>query len=380
MRFRWDFVGAGFAALIAAAALSLPFAWWLSGSEAALAGGSRWLLLAQSGLVYYLIRAGARAGQSALEQRMFLILFLGAVVSAAYGIVDFVWPIPLPHPAAEQFIWLPGMVLRRAQGVFYESSSFANFCSFFLIAAATAFFARQERYLKVPRSALLVCMVILALAMLVAFSRTTWAAAAAALLASLLLSRRVRLRRLVFAGLALALPPLLVWAVSPDLWDYLVSARLGRLMDVFSDPNTVTSGRFDTWLRVLSIMRDDPQYLLFGVGYKTLPVTRLFRSEIITDNGYLSLLLETGVPGFAALILLSVAVLRTFFRLARSGGGEAAFWGTVLFSIWCGQLVLFLAADAYTYWRNSVVLAALMALTLNLRERALRDGAGEGSP
>jgi hypothetical protein len=116
-------------------------------------------------------------------------------------------------------------------------------------------------------------------------------------------------------------------------------------------------------------MRDNPQYLFFGVGYKTLTVTRLFHGEIITDNGYLSLLLETGIAGLAGFLLFSISILTVFFRLAHSAHRSTAFWATVLFSIWCGELVLLLAADAYTYWRNISIFAAMAALTLALAER-----------
>jgi O-antigen ligase len=176
---------------------------------------------------------------------------------------------------------------------------------------------------------------------------------------------------------AIAVPILLLWLLSPELWTYLLSARVGQVMDIFDDPNFATSGRFDTWIRVLSIMRDQPQYLIFGIGYKTLPVTRLFHGEIITDNGYLSLLLETGIAGLGGFMILSRAILRTFFRLARSENETLAFWATVLFSIWCGELVQLLATDAYTYWRNIVIVASLMAWTLNLAERTEISGSPE---
>jgi hypothetical protein len=120
-------------------------------------------------------------------------------------------------------------------------------------------------------------------------------------------------------------------------------------------------------------MRDNPQYLFFGIGYKTLAVTRLFRGEIVTDNGYLSLLLESGFAGLAGFALFSKGILGTFLRLARSLHELPAFWATVIFSIWCGELVQLLAADAYTYWRNISIFAALMALTLNLAEREERS-------
>jgi O-antigen ligase len=261
--------------------------------------------------------------------------------------------------------------------VFYESSNFGNFCAFFLIACGVAFLYRRERHLGLPRLLLIASISILSLAVLVAFSRTTWVSLIVALFASLLLSGRVKRSRIMTLFAAAAVPIILLWTLSPELWSYLVNARVGQVFDIFDDPNFATSGRFDTWIRVLSIMRDQPQYLLFGIGYKTLAITRLFHGEIITDNGYLSLLLETGIAGLAGFLVLSGAILRTFFRLARSANELLAFWATVLFSIWCGELVQLLATDAYTYWRNVVVFAALMAWTLNLAERVGISGKPE---
>jgi O-antigen ligase len=367
---QWDPVATGLAVFLFGTALSLPFAWWFSGIEAGMFSLSRWIMLANAGLAYYLIRGGARLDASRMEHGLFALLFAGALVSAGYGIVDFFWPVPIPHPAADQFIWLEGAVLRRAQGVFYESSSFANFCGFFLAAGAIALLARKERYLGMRRLPLAASVSVLALAVLVAFSRSAWASVFAALLAASVLLGFVKIRRGLTAALALAVSVLLLWQVSPELWDYLVSSRIGRLVEIFHDPNAATSGRFDTWVQVVSIIQEHPQHLIFGIGYKTLPVTRVFGSEIITDNGYLSLLVETGVAGLAGFMILTGAVLKTFFRLTRSADGRVAFWSAVVFSIWCGQLTLLLAADAYTYWRNMTVIAALMALTMNIADRA----------
>src|SRR5437867_11445345 len=370
IRFSWDPIAIGLALFLGGTVLSIPFAFWLSGSAAAMEGLWRWVLVSQAALTYYLIRGYARPERSGSELRVFQMLLIGAVVSAAYGIIDFVWPIPVAHVPAAQYIWLENTVLRRAQGVFYESSNFANFCGLFLVVSSTAFLARRERYVGVSRTLLIFSISVLSLAFLVAFSRSTWVSVVMALLASILVSRLVKIRRGAAVFVALAVPLVLLWASSSELWNYFLSARVGRLIDIFSDPNVATSGRYDTWIRVLSIMRDQPQYLLFGIGYKTLPVTRLFHGEIITDNGYLSLLLETGVAGLAGFLLLSRSVLRTFFSLARAGSEIPAFWSTVIFSIWCGELVQLLAADAYTYWRNIIIITALMALTLNLAERA----------
>lgn len=369
LRMPRDRVATGIGAFLLGILCSIPFAFGISGSEAGVVSVSRWLLLCHAGLVYVLIRASGRRTPSPTERRMPALLFGGAVVAAAYGIVDFVWPIPVNHPSAEQLIWLAGTVVRRAQGPFYESSSFASFCGFFLVVGGAALLGRKEQYLGVSRRILPGLVSVLGLAALVTFSRSAWAGILTALLVLVGLGRFNRIPRGVVLALALAAPVLLLWALSPQLWDYLVSARIGRLFDVLIDPNTATSGRFATWRHVLSIMKEEPRYLLFGVGYKTLSEAPVFGSEIVTDNGYLSLLLETGIVGFAGFALLSIAILTTFFRLARWGEDRVAFWGTTLLAIWCGELVLLLAADAHTYWRNLTVMAALMALTLNMAER-----------
>jgi uncharacterized ferredoxin-like protein len=59
------------------------------------------------------------------------LLGLG-VVAAIYGVVDFYFPIPIPHPFADQYIYLDGRMIRRAQGMLYEASSFGNLSAFFL--------------------------------------------------------------------------------------------------------------------------------------------------------------------------------------------------------------------------------------------------------
>ncbi len=159
---------------------------------------------------------------------------------------------------------------------------------------------------------------------------------------------------------------------SQGLWNYLLSARLGNLAQLFVDPNLASSGRFDAWNTVISIAAAHPHYLLFGVGYKTLPFTRLFHQSIITDNGFLNLLMECGITGLSAFLFFSAAVFRTFLRVARDGGGRSAFLGAVLFSFWCGEWAQMAAVDAHTYWRNMVVFVAIMGIVMNQLDREKR--------
>ena len=126
------------------------------------------------------------------------------------------------------------------------------------------------------------------------------------------------------------------------------------------------------WLHIFDIIRENPQYLVFGIGYKTLSFTRLFHGAIIVDNGFLSLLVETGVLGLAGFLIFSGVILKTFFRLTQQNTGPVAFWAALMFAIWCGELVQLMAVDAYTFWRSMAILVALMALTMNRAERGQR--------
>jgi len=391
--FRLDPVAKALGLFLLGTATSLPFAYWNSGVELGNASTLRWLLMAQAALIYVLVRGGATAREGRAELWLLPILLAAGTISALSGIVDFYWPIPLPHPAADQYVWLWSGALRRAQGVFYEASSFANLCGFFLLIVSAAFLTRQERVLDLACPWLGLLIPILSLAVFVSFSRSAWGSVAVSLAVFAILSRKAHLRRAMVLLLMLAVPLAGLWYYTPDVWDYLVNARLGQLAQIFSDPNLASSGRSETWARLLAIVEDHPQFLVFGVGYKTLPYTRLFHEGIITDNGYLSLLLETGIVGFGSYLFLSVAILRTFLKLARPGGragcvrlarrsgGRPAFWSALMFSLWCGQLVQMLATDAHTYWRNMILFFAIMALTMNHAERAgLLPGQNDARP
>jgi O-Antigen ligase len=366
---RLDAVAKGLALFLAGTGLSLPFAWWLSGEAIGKQSLLRWLMLAQTGLIYALVRGGVRWREGRVEQWIMPVLLVAAVASAGYGIFDFFWPVPLPHPAADQFIWLETSLVRRAQGVLYESSNFGNLCGLFLVIASAAFLARQERAVGMARPWLLVCVAVLSFAEFVSFSRSAWGNVLVSLAVFVGISGMGSLKRSVGFFAAFTTPLTVLWYYSPGLWNYFIGNRVGYFGQIFADPNLVTSGRLETWATVFSILRDHPNYLLFGVGYKTLPFTRLFHEEIITDNGFLNLLLETGILGLGGFLAFGAAVFRSFWGLSRRGVGTHTFWSAVLFSFWCGEWVQMLAADAYTYWRSMVILLALMAFALNQADR-----------
>jgi O-antigen ligase len=118
-----------------------------------------------------------------------------------------------------------------------------------------------------------------------------------------------------------------------------------------SATNGVLSGRLDSWRTILSFLFEHPAYLIFGVGYKTLPYSDFLGTTAIADNAYLSALAETGMVGLAALIAFLIALLRTGYRAANDSDPEKAFFGAWTFCFWCGQAAQMLSGDLLTYWR-----------------------------
>ncbi|MBI1941507.1 MAG: hypothetical protein HYS33_08385, partial [Acidobacteria bacterium] len=250
LRLRLDPIEKGLLLFLIGTGLSLPFAWWLSGEVVGKQSLLRWLMLAQAAFMYFLVRGTSRLTRPNGEQRIVPILLLAALATAGFGIVDFYWPLNLPHPAADQFIWLRSAIVRRAQGTFFEAGNFANMCGVFLVLASAAFLARRERAVGMSRPWLLLSVVALSLAVFLSFTRSTWASVAVALLVFAAVSPEMKMRRALGFVASLAIPLAVLWRFSPELWNYLISARIGELAQIFVEPNVVSSGRLETWGQV----------------------------------------------------------------------------------------------------------------------------------
>src|SRR5205823_4822460 len=156
--------------------------------------------------------------------------------------------------------------------------------------------------------------------------------------------RRFKIQRsLIALGAALAIAAILVRFASPGLSEYYWLRLVGSVRYLGSYPNGILSGRIATWNTLMAFLLEHPWRLLFGIGYKTLPYTHLFGHTLVADNTYLSLLVETGIIGLVAFLLLNWAILRTAFR------ARASFFGTWIFCFWCGEIVQMLFGDLITY-------------------------------
>jgi O-antigen ligase len=289
-------------------------------------------------------------------------LFWMASLSALIACIDFYYQLPAPAGFGPQFIWLQTGVYRRAQGIFYEASTLGNFCTFFLVMIAVAFTRRREE-ISISRPALLVGGTLFSAALIFSYSRASILSLLIALAALAWTQRKhVRWIRAV---------PLLAVSVSagaagsyyflPDRVDAFWFRLSGSALFFADYTEAIFSGRFESWRILLDFLAAHPWHAILGVGYKTLPYSEFIGQTVIADNMYLSMLVETGIVGLAALVALNFAILYTARRASRHADPNASFFGTWMFCFWVGQSFQMLSADLLTYWRVLPVYLVVLA-------------------
>ena len=299
-------------------------------------------------------------------------LFYAAVACAAIACVDFYYQLPAPAGFSPQFVWVDtGMYYRRAQGIFYEASTLGNFCVFFLVMIAVAF-TRPRKDTFLSRPALFAGGVIFSAALLFSYSRSSIVNLLVALAALVWIDRgRIHWRRAVPL---LAISVLAGAAASfyflPRLVETAWMRLSGSVVYFFDYGEGIFSGRFDSWRLLLQFLTAHPWHAVLGIGYKTLPYSDYIGQTVIGDNMYLSMLIETGVVGLAALLWLHFAILRSAHRAARYASPTASFLGTWMFCFWMGQIFQMLSADLLTYWRVLPVYFLVLAWAVRASSQA----------
>ncbi len=340
---------ASFGLFLASILVSLSFAALYSGTQVASGSLMRAGLFAIGVYVYAWSAAGPGASDgSSLSFVRFL--FGVSVIAGLFACADFYYQFPAPAGFEDQFVWLDEGVFRRAQGLFYEASTLGNFCAFFLVMTMVAFF-RPRGEAPCSKPVLAAGGVVFAGALILSYSRASIVAVLVACAVFVCL-RRVRIGRILAgAVIAVTTAALVVRFALPSFaasyWDRIDYS----LQYILSRPNGVLNGRLATWTVLTNFIASQPWHAVFGIGYKTLPYTHFIGTEVIADNTYLSLLVETGMVGLAAFLILNAFILRAGLRAARSGNPRAAFLGEWIFCFWAGEMVQMLSGDLITYWR-----------------------------
>ncbi len=361
-RIRPSGLNAALATLFAVLLASVAPAALHNGAAAAAGSLARVALFAISLYVFFYTAYGP-----AREHRVGLrALYWCAAASALFACVDFYFQFPAPAGYGPQFVWLASGVYRRAQGVFYEASTLGNFCAFFLVMIAVAF-SRPPAERPLSRKALAAGGAVFFAALVLSYSRASLLNLLVACAVLVFLNRhRIRLgRAAAVLGVAAALGALTVWKVFPSFAEMYWLRLTSTTEYLFSATEGVLSGRVASWRTLVDWIAANPGQALVGIGYKTLPYSDYLGGPVVADNMYLSLLVETGIAGLAALVWVNVAILRAASRAARSADSRTAFFGAWVLCFWAGEVVQMLSGDLLTYWR--VLPLYLWALAVAVR-------------
>jgi O-antigen ligase len=157
-------------------------------------------------------------------------------------------------------------------------------------------------------------------------------------------------------------------AAAPEFFNHYFTRIAVSFQFMSESPDRVLSGRLASWQFISEFIQQHPLDMILGIGYKTLPYSSYAGQPLVADNTYLSLLVETGIVGLVAFLLLNVAILRTTWRAARSANANASFFGTWVYCFWCGEMIQMMSGDLITYWR--VLPLYFWALAVTTREQA----------
>jgi hypothetical protein len=361
-RFRMTAVSAALLLLTAAIFCSLSFAALYSGPAIAGASCIRALLFAISIYVFLFAFCGPAKTQPPFP--LVRLLFAIAVAAALFACMDFYYQLPAPGGFSPQFVWLDNGVFRRAQGLFYEASTLGNFCAFFIVMIGVSI-VRPTHERPVPLVWMVLGGALLAGALVLSYSRASVMNVLVAAGALWFLRRKGGpiWRPLAIAASSVAVACVVCYLLLPQLFAAYGYRLWNSILYSSSATNGILSGRLDSWRTILTFLFENPFYLIFGVGYKTLPYSDFTGSAVIADNTYLSALAETGLLGLGALLLVLVAVLRTSYRAARDGDPEKSFFGSWTFCFWCGQVAQMMSGDLLTYWRVLPIYLWVLAVT-----------------
>lgn len=325
-------------------AISVAPAALYSGPEIALQSLARVGLAGISVWVFFYVAMGPGRGVAIPMDRIYWM----ALASAGFACVDFYYQFPTPSGFGQQFIWLDSGVYRRAQGLFYEASTLGSFCAFFLVMTAVALVRGVAN-----RLVLLMGGAVFAAALMFSYSRSSVVNVAIAGVALAVMERKrpaVRWVAMVSMG-SLAALAVILFRFFPEYVGLYWTRLQYSVTYALSSNEVVLSGRVENWRVLGQFLLEHPWHLLLGVGYKTLPYSDFIGQRVVADNMYLSVLVETGIVGLVALMVLNFAMVRAGYRAARSGDAEKSFYGTWIFCFWIAEAVQMMSADLLTFWR-----------------------------
>jgi O-antigen ligase len=295
--------------------------------------------------------------------RVIAAFYWGGLISVLYGIAAFYYQWSF-GTAVQTYYYENGSFLRRAGGVFQDSSAFGHLLATW---AAVAILFLHQRKSKIQLITLVATLLVTAAGIYACLSR---AAVANLLVVGFLicvLPKRGRssLAKAQMVG-ALCCGMMLLFVISKETREHVLGQLQFAGLRMLSTWTAASQGvealddsganRLTTWSRALDIWEDHP---LLGTGYKNLGQ----EYGITADNTMILALVETGLVGAIFFGLCVAAVFRraALMYIRRIPGGREV----VIFL--AGQAVHSILVDTITF-TGSMPIVVLIGLALARRD------------
>lgn len=288
----------------------------------------------------------------------------GGALAIAIGIILHTFQIEVR--SGQQKLWMDGGAQIRAGGLIGNSGAFghmtATWCT---ICVGYLLSVSKHRY---RLFGVVGCMLVAGYVVYVASSRAAMMHLGVASIVLVILTptaRKFRQWLMLFGvfGLALAVVAggaAMTFGGGGKLEDSALKTNLERFIPGLGDANEFSSNRAENWPEYIEMMNHS---VISGWGYKM--GVRLHEES--PDNSYISVMLETGICGFACMALFVSAVLVRLVGLYLVGDPYAV----VLIATCFGQLANCLTSDIYTFWITMPVVFLLLGLVLQPRRQVV---------
>ncbi len=292
----------------------------------------------------------------------------GGLIAIVAGIA--VYHLGIEVRAGQQRLWLDGGSVLRAGGLIGNSGAYGHMTATWTVVCIGWFVAVSKHRLRwvLAAAALVLCLYVV----FISSSRAAimhLVAGLATIAVVLPVSKRTKLWMPLAVGMAAIVGPIFVIGGSwlggqSGLGSDSLQSNMARFVPGLggSDVNEFTSNRAGNWPEYIAMVNEK---IITGWGYKM--GVRIHEES--PDNSYLSVMLETGILGFAAMALFVVSVLALLARRCLAGNRLAL----VLIGVCAGQLVNCMTSDIYTFWITMPVVFLLLGLVVQTSSRIIHE-------
>lgn len=234
-----------------------------------------------------------------------------------------------------QTMWINGIEMRRAGGVFGESSYLGVITLVLFVAGLYLFRKSDKRAYKCNG---VICCVSSCICNILSYTRIT-NIALILLLIIMIFTMRTLARKL--AVIIVGVISILCVALVSDIFRALIVERLGSILNIFNDFNSVSSGRLGVWQDAYEHYLKGS--LIFGSGYK---------NGFFGDNNFIMSLTQMGILGLCVHVVLMVSMVIQAWRKKSIAA----------FSLFLIVFICSMTCDVLTYYRPMCLLLILFAL------------------